>query len=136
MCDYWVLILDGKSERVALLTDKCQEYIAIGIEVLDRTIQQLLTGQISVAKLKLLTAGTGNFLEVFRVVEKNAESDVFSVPESGLKEVDKTMVLQKLIAWRKIERQSLELLCRNLSCFVAACRDIQSGWLSILLNNY
>ena len=136
MCDYWVLISDGKSERVALLTDKCQEYIAIGIEVLDRTIQQLLTGQISVAKLKLLTAGTGNFVEVFRIVEKNAQSDMFSVPESGLKEVDKTMVLQKLIAWRKMETQSLELMCRNLSYFVAACRDIQSGWLWIVLSNY
>ena len=118
------------------MTDKCQEYIAIGIEVLDRTIQQLLTGQISVAKLKLLTAGTGNFVEVFRIVEKNAQSDMFSVPESGLKEVDKTMVLQKLIAWRKMETQSLELMCRNLSYFVAACRDIQSGWLWIVLSNY
>lgn len=110
------------------MTEKCQECIAIGIEALDRTINELLTGQISVAKLKLLTTGTANFLEVFRVVEKNAQSDVFNVPASGLKEIDKPGVLQKVINWRKMEQRSLELMCRNLSHFVAACRDIQSGW--------
>lgn len=128
VCNYWVYISDGKSERVTLLTEKCQECIAIGIEALDRTINELLTGQISVAKLKLLTTGTANFLEVFRVVEKNAQSDVFNVPASGLKEIDKPGVLQKVINWRKMEQRSLELMCRNLSHFVAACRDIQSGW--------
>jgi len=118
------------------LTEKCQECIAIGIEVLDNTIQQLLTGEISVAKLKLLMTETANFLEVLHAVEKNAQSDMFSVPESGLAAVDKTIVLQIVINWRKIEKQSLELMCRNLSHFLIACREIQSGWLWITLCNY
>lgn len=118
------------------MTEQCQEYIAIGIEVLDNTIQQLLMGNMSVARLKLLIAGTANFLEVIRVVEKNAQSDIFNVPESGLPEIDKTAVLQKVINWRKMEQKSLQLMCRNLSHFVAACRDIQSGWLWIVISNY
>ena len=87
----------------------------------------MLTGQISVAKLKLLTARAANFLEVFRVVEKNAQNDVFNVPESGVQTLDKTAVLHKVINWRKIEQQNLESLCRLVSYFVVACDGIQSG---------
>jgi len=109
------------------LTEKCQDCIATALSVLESTIRQLLNGDISVAKLKLLTAGTANFLEVFRVVEKNAESDVFNVPESGVKDMNKTAVLQKVIQWRVLEQCNLELMCRLVSHFVAACGAIQSG---------
>ena len=127
---------DGKSERARLLTDECQECIAVGNEVLQNTIQQLLNGHISVAKLKLLTAGTANFLGVFRVVEKNAESDVFNVPESGVQDMDKAAVLQKVIIWRQKEQQNLELICRLVSYFVTACDGIQSGRLWIALKRH
>jgi len=121
---------DGKSERACLLTEECQECIAIGVEDLDKTIHQLLTGQISLAKLKLLATepGTANFLEVFRVVEKNAQSDVFKVPESGIEGLNKSGVLQRVILWRKTEQQNLESMCRLVSHFTDLCRDIQSGW--------
>jgi len=111
-----------------MLTEKCQECIAVGIGVLENTIQQLLTGHISVAKLKLLTAGTANFLEVYHVVEKNAQSDVFNVPESGVKDLDKSAVLQKVINWRQIEQRGMESMCLQLSHFITECGDIQSGW--------
>jgi len=124
-----LLCLDGKSERACLLTDECQECILNGVDVLDRTIQQMLTGSISVAKLKLLTDGTGNFLEVFRVVEKNAQGQVFRVPKSGVEDMDKASVLQKVITWRKTEQQNLEKMCILVSQFVASCSDIHSGWL-------
>lgn len=88
----------------------------------------MLTGNISLAKLKLLSDGTANFLEVFRVVEKNAESSVFSVPESGVEGLDKSAVLQKLIKWRETEQRNLESECRLVSHFVTACHSIQSGW--------
>ena len=100
----------------------------IGVEVLDNTIQQLLTGRISLAKLKLLTDGTANFLEVFRIVEKNAQSSVFKVPESGVENMDKSVVLQKVITWRQTEQCNLESLCRLLNHFVSTCHGIQSGW--------
>ena len=123
-----LLILDGKSERVNLITEKCQECIAVGIGMLESTIRQLFTGRLSVAKLKLLTAGTANFLEVYRVVEKNAQNDVFNVPQSGVEGMDKSAVLQKVMMWRQTEQQSMESMCVYLSYFVAECADIQSGW--------
>ena len=136
LCGCRIYISDGKSGRVTLLAEECQACIAIGVEVLDKTIHQLLTGQISLAKLKLLATepGTANFLEVFRVVEKNAQSDVFKVPESGVGDLSKTGVLQKVILWRKTEQQSLESVCRHVSHFTDLCRDIQSGWWWILLH--
>jgi len=121
--------LDGKSERARLLTVECQECIAIGVEALDNTIQQLLNGHTSLAKLKLLTAGIANFLQVFRVVEKNAQSDVFKVPESGVQDMDKAAVLHKVINWRQFEQKNLESMCRLVSNFVAACAGVQSGML-------
>jgi len=126
-----ICVLDGKSERVHVLAEECQACIAIGVEALDNTIQQLLTGHISLAKLKVLTAGTTSFLEVFRVVEKNAQSAVFKVPESGVKDVNRTTVLQKVMRWRMIEQRNLEGMCRLVSHFVAACGGVQSGWLRI-----
>ena len=111
-----------------LLREECQECIAIGNGVLENTIQQLLTGSISVAKLKILTAGISNFLEVYRVVEKNAQSDVFNVPESGVKGLDKSAVLHKVINWRQAEQHSMESMCICVSHFIAECGSIQSGW--------
>ena len=118
---------DGKSERARLLTDECQQCILVGVEVLISTVKQLLDGQISLAKLKLLAAGTANFLEVFCVVERNAQNDMFSVPESGVPNMDKTAVLHKVINWRQFEQQNLESMCKLVSYFVAACGDIHSG---------
>lgn len=104
-----------------------------GVDVLDNTIKRLLAGHISVAELKLLADGTANFLEVFRVVEQNAESTVFKVPESGVKDMSKAAVLQKVINWRRMEQHNIESMCRLVSHFVAVCGDIQSGWLWIKL---
>jgi len=86
--------------------------------------------------LKQLAGGTANFLEVFRVVEKNAQSDVFKVPESGVPGMNRDAVLQKVINWRKIEQRNMESVCRLLSNFVAECHDIQSGWLWVKLWKY
>jgi len=112
---------------VRLLSDECQERLAIGNGVLENTIQQLLNGSISFGKLKVLTAGISNFLEVYRVVEKNAQSDVFNVPDSGIKDLNKSAVLQKVISWRQIEQRNVESLCVHLSHFIIECGNIQSG---------
>lgn len=109
------------------MSEKCQDCIATALGVLESTIRQLLNGDILVAKLKLLTDRKANFLEVFRVVETNAESDVFNVPESGVKDMNKTAVLQKVIHWRSREQHNMESVCRLVSHFVAACGGIQSG---------
>jgi len=100
----------------------------VGIGVLESTIHQLLAGSISVAKLRLLTAGTAKFLEVYHVVELNAQNDVFNVPESGVDGMEKSAVLQKVITWRQTEQRGMELLCVHLSHFIAECANIQSGW--------
>lgn len=133
ICDPNICVSDGKSERVHVLTEECQECILIGVEALDNTIQQLLSGHISLAKLKLITDRAANFLEVFRVVEKNAQSVVFKVPESGVEGMNRTTVLQKMMQWRIVERHNLETVCRLVNHFVAACGGVQSGWLRINL---
>jgi len=78
--------------------------------------------------LKVLIAGITNFLEVYRVVEKNAQNDVFNVPESGIEAMDKCAVLQKVITWRQTEQRCMESMGVRVSHFVAECGDIQSGW--------
>jgi len=70
---------------------------------------------------------------VFNAVEKNAESDVFNVPESGVKGLNKSAVLQKVITWRQAEQCNMETMCRLVSHFVEACGHVQSGLLWILL---
>ena len=127
------MCIRDRSERGHVLTDECQECVLIGVDVLDKTIQQLLSGDISVAKLKLLAGGMDKFLEVFRVVEENAQNDVFKVPESGVKGMNRAAVLQKVIIWRKKEQHNLESMCRLISYFVSICGDIHSGWLLIKL---
>jgi len=118
---------DGKSDRAILLTEECQTCIAVGVECLDRTLLQLLTGNITVAKLKLLDARITNFTEVFCAIERNAQSAAFEVPESGVQGLDKSAVLQKVILWRKREMSNLESMCRLISHFVAASRGVKSG---------
>jgi len=75
----------------------------------------------------VLTAGIANFLEVFRVVEKNVQQ-LFNVPQSGVKDLDKSAVLQKVLHWRKVEHSNLESMCILLHHFIAMCPGIQSGW--------
>ena len=64
---------------------------------------------------------------MFRVVEKNAQSAQFEVPDSGVEGLDKSAVLQKVMKWRQTEQDKLESVCRLVSHFVARCGDVQSG---------
>jgi len=122
-----ITVLDGKSERANILSEICQESITVALSLFDSVIDRLLNGSITISLLNIICGEEKSFLELFKLIEKNTQSGATNVPESGLRDVDKSGVLLKVINWRRKEVEGFEKITELARHFGNMCTNIMSG---------
>lgn len=101
----------------------------MAVSVFDAIIERLLVGSLTVMQLKILLEEKNKeaFIEIFQIMEKNSESGMKNVPESGAKDINKSSVLLKVLTWRQAELKSVGDLCEKLENFTSMCGRITSS---------
>ena len=132
-CENYDLLLvsfsDGQQRKTGLLSEDCENWIQTSMSVFDSFLAKLLSGAMTVLQLKLLLEEKmkKNFLDLFVIIEKQSESGMQNVPESGLPGINKCGVLTKVFVWRQTELRSFEEYCLRVNHLLGLCAGLKSG---------
>ena len=118
------LVIIFLGDRADILNEECKKKITKGLDIFSDTVQQLMSGDITIDTVFLLDQHRATMMKIQEVLDQSQQSTTED-PKSKI--ISGSLILLKVLEWRKLEVEAYRKMRTIAQRFSQMCSSFKPG---------